>query len=58
MASTLELTIDVTRVVAMLLVHDVGEIDAGDKYRRVVNKRSEYLSIACGARRMGYACQD
>ena len=32
MASTLELTIDVTRVVAMLLVHDVGEIDAGDKF--------------------------
>jgi putative hydrolase of HD superfamily len=31
MARTLELKIDVTRVVAMLLVHDLGEIDAGDK---------------------------
>ncbi|WP_251106537.1 HD domain-containing protein [Alloacidobacterium dinghuense] len=32
MARTLELKIDVTRVVAMLLVHDLGEIDAGDKF--------------------------
>src|SRR5271155_3517348 len=31
-ARTLELKIDVTRVVAMLLVHDLGEIDAGDKF--------------------------
>ena len=29
MARTLELNVDVTRVVAMLLVHDLGEIDAG-----------------------------
>ena len=28
MARTLELKVDVTRVVAMLLVHDLGEIDA------------------------------
>jgi putative hydrolase of HD superfamily len=32
MARTLELMVDVTRVVAMLLVHDLGEIDAGDKF--------------------------
>ena len=32
MARTLELKVDVTRVVAMLLVHDLGEIDAGDKF--------------------------
>ena len=32
MARTLELKIDVARVVAMLLVHDLGEIDAGDKF--------------------------
>lgn len=32
MARTLELNVDVTRVVAMLLVHDLGEIDAGDKF--------------------------
>lgn len=32
MARTLELKIDVNRVVAMLLVHDLGEIDAGDKF--------------------------
>jgi putative hydrolase of HD superfamily len=31
MARTLELKVEVTRVVAMLLVHDLGEIDAGDK---------------------------
>jgi len=30
MARTLELKVDVTRVVAMLLVHDLGEIDAGE----------------------------
>ncbi len=32
MAHTLELQVDVTRVVAMLLIHDLGEIDAGDKF--------------------------
>jgi putative hydrolase of HD superfamily len=32
MARTLELKVDVTRAVARLLVHDLGEIDAGDKY--------------------------
>jgi len=32
MARTLELKVDVSRVVAMLLVHDLGEIDAGDKF--------------------------
>jgi putative hydrolase of HD superfamily len=32
LAQTLKLTIDVSRTVAMLLVHDVGEIDAGDKF--------------------------
>jgi len=31
-ARTLDLTVDVARVVAMLLVHDLGEIDAGDKF--------------------------
>src|ERR1700751_4511274 len=31
-ARTLELKVDVNRVVAMLLVHDLGEIDAGDKF--------------------------
>jgi hypothetical protein len=29
---TLSLKLDVYRVVAMLLVHDIGEIDAGDKF--------------------------
>jgi putative hydrolase of HD superfamily len=29
---TLGLKVDVTRAVAMLLVHDLGEIDAGDKF--------------------------
>ena len=32
MARTLELKVDVTSAVAMLLVHDLGEIDAGDKF--------------------------
>jgi putative hydrolase of HD superfamily len=32
LADTLNLKIDVNRVVAMLLVHDLGEIDAGDKF--------------------------
>jgi putative hydrolase of HD superfamily len=32
MARVLELKVDVTRVVEMLLVHDLGEIDAGDKF--------------------------
>jgi putative hydrolase of HD superfamily len=32
LAQTLKPAIDVTRVVAMLLVHDIGEIDAGDKF--------------------------
>jgi len=32
MARTLDLKVDVARVVAMLLVHDLGEIDAGDKF--------------------------
>lgn len=29
---SLELNVNVNRVVAMLLVHDLGEIDAGDKF--------------------------
>jgi putative hydrolase of HD superfamily len=32
MARTLNLKVDAARVVAMLLVHDLGEIDAGDKF--------------------------
>ena len=32
LAEILELSIDVNRAVAMLLLHDVGEIDAGDKF--------------------------
>lgn len=32
LAQTLKLAIDVNRAVAMLLVHDIGEIDAGDKF--------------------------
>jgi len=32
LARTLTLRIDLDRVVAMLLVHDIGEIDAGDKF--------------------------
>jgi putative hydrolases of HD superfamily len=32
LAKTLELSVDAERVVAMLLVHDIGEIDAGDKF--------------------------
>jgi len=32
LAKTLELGVDVNRVVAMLLVHDLGEIDAGDRF--------------------------
>lgn len=32
LAQTLKLPIDVSRTVAMLLVHDLGEIDAGDKF--------------------------
>jgi putative hydrolases of HD superfamily len=32
LARTLKPAIDVNRVVAMLLVHDIGEIDAGDKF--------------------------
>jgi putative hydrolase of HD superfamily len=32
LAQTLRLAIDVNRAVAMLLVHDIGEIDAGDKF--------------------------
>jgi putative hydrolases of HD superfamily len=32
LAQTLKPAVDVTRVVAMLLVHDIGEIDAGDKF--------------------------
>jgi putative hydrolase of HD superfamily len=32
LAYTLKPAIDVNRVVAMLLVHDIGEIDAGDKF--------------------------
>ncbi|TCK69758.1 HD domain-containing protein [Acidipila rosea] len=32
LARTLELSVDPERVVAMLLVHDIGEIDAGDKF--------------------------
>jgi len=27
-----EISVDVNRVIAMLLVHDLGEIDAGDKF--------------------------
>ena len=32
LARTLEFYVDTERVVAMLLVHDIGEIDAGDKF--------------------------
>lgn len=32
LAKTLQLSVDAERVVAMLLVHDLGEIDAGDKF--------------------------
>ena len=32
LARTLQLSVDAERVVAMLLVHDIGEIDAGDKF--------------------------
>ena len=32
LAGTLGLAVDVNRVIAMLLVHDIGEIDAGDKF--------------------------
>lgn len=32
LAQTIKPAIDVNRVVAMLLVHDIGEIDAGDKF--------------------------
>lgn len=32
LARTLKLAIDVNRAVAMLLIHDIGEIDAGDKF--------------------------
>jgi putative hydrolase of HD superfamily len=32
LAQTLSLNVDLYRVVAMLLVHDIGEIDAGDKF--------------------------
>jgi putative hydrolase of HD superfamily len=32
LARTLEMSVDAERVVAMLLVHDIGEIDAGDKF--------------------------
>lgn len=32
LARTLKLPLDVNRTVAMLLIHDVGEIDAGDKF--------------------------
>lgn len=32
LAKTLDLNIDVNRVIAMLLLHDLGEIDAGDKF--------------------------
>ena len=28
----MEISVDVNRVIAMLLVHDLGEIDAGDKF--------------------------
>jgi len=31
-AKMLGLSIDVVRVVSMLLIHDIGEIDAGDKF--------------------------
>jgi len=32
LAKILELSVDAERVVAMLLIHDLGEIDAGDKF--------------------------
>ena len=32
LAKMLGLSIDVLRVVSMLLIHDIGEIDAGDKF--------------------------
>ena len=32
LAQVVETSVDVNRVIAMLLVHDLGEIDAGDKF--------------------------
>ena len=32
LAKALRLSVDVNRVVCMLLIHDIGEIDAGDKF--------------------------
>lgn len=32
LAGALGLAVDVSQVIAMLLVHDIGEIDAGDKF--------------------------
>jgi putative hydrolase of HD superfamily len=32
LAQVVEISVDVNRVIAMLLVHDLGEIDAGDKF--------------------------
>ena len=32
LANTLRLSVDVNRAVCMLLIHDIGEIDAGDKF--------------------------
>jgi HD domain len=32
LARTLGITMDISRVISMLLVHDIGEIDAGDRF--------------------------
>jgi putative hydrolases of HD superfamily len=49
LAKALGLSVDVNRVVSMLLVHDIGEIDAGDKFvfaekgweeRKVIERRA------------------
>jgi 5'-deoxynucleotidase YfbR-like HD superfamily hydrolase len=32
LSQTLEISVDIHRVIAMLLVHDIGEIDEGDKF--------------------------
>jgi putative hydrolases of HD superfamily len=32
LSQVVEISVDVNRVIAMLLAHDLGEIDAGDKF--------------------------
>jgi hypothetical protein len=32
LAQVVEISVDVNRVIAMLIMHDLGEIDAGDKF--------------------------